>query len=99
MKIVDDIPSKSALLINNGKESGHHQALPDEELLRIKTAIPALPKPAQRLYMSLLTYTGMRREEILGLRWEDINLTKRYATISRAVTYKFSSLTTTLATF
>lgn len=87
MKIVDDIPFKSALLINNGKESGHHQALPDEELLRIKTAIPALSKPAQRLYMGLLTYTGMRREEILGLRWEDVNLTKRYATISRAVTY------------
>lgn len=87
MKAVDDIPFKSALLVNNGKESGHHQALPDEELLRIKTAIPALPKPVQRLYMGLLVYTGMRREEILGLRWEDINLEQRYATVARAVTY------------
>lgn len=87
MKKVTDSPFKSALLMNNGKESGHHQALPDEELLRIKTAIPMLTKPIQRLYMGLLVYTGMRREEILGLRWEDINLTNRYALISRAVTY------------
>lgn len=87
MKKASDIPFKSALLVNKGKESGHHQALPDEELLRIKTAIPTLPRPSQRLYMGLLVYTGMRREEILGLRWEDVQLDERYATISRAVTY------------
>lgn len=87
MKKVTDSPFKSALLVNNGKESGHHQALPDDELQRIKDEIPKLKNPVEQLYMGLLVYTGMRREEILGLRWEDINLEQRYATVARAVTY------------
>lgn len=82
-----DIPFKSTLLVNKGRESGHHTALPDAELNRIKENIPTLDRPIECLYMGLLVYTGMRREEILGMRWEDINLDARYATVSRAVTY------------
>lgn len=37
--------------------------------------------------MAFLAYTGMRREEVLGLRWEDVNIEEHYATICRAITY------------
>lgn len=80
-------PFKSVLLFNTGKEASHHKPLPDAEIARIKSAIPTLEKADERLFMGLLAYTGMRREEIFGLRWEDLNLRERYGTVVRAVTY------------
>lgn len=87
MKIIEDTPIKSTLLKNPGKAAGHHKALPDEKMAQIKRDLPQLADDQERLYMALLVYTGMRREEILGLRWEDIHLEDCYATIQRAVTY------------
>lgn len=84
-------PFKSTLLVNNGRPSGHHVALPDEEMIRIKRGIPYLEKPIERIYMGLLVYTRMRREEILGMRWEDIHVDDRYAVVVRAVTYPHNS--------
>ena len=40
-----------------------------------------------RLYLSLVIFTGMRRGEVLGLRWEDINLEQNYILVRRNVTY------------
>lgn len=87
MKLIDDSPIKKTLLSNRGEPAGHHEALPDDVIARVKQQIPTLIDPDHRLYMALLAYTGMRREEILGLRWEDINFEQQYLTVSRAVTY------------
>lgn len=87
MKIVDDTPFKMALLTIEAKEAGHHEALPDEVVDRVKRTIAELPEPRQRLYMGLLVYTGMRREEIAGLRWENIHLAKRYGEVCQVVVY------------
>ena len=87
MKLVDDCPIKKTLLINEGKESGHHQALPDNEVERVKKLVPEMENEQQRLYMGLLVYTGMRREEIAGIGWEHINLKERYGRIERVVVY------------
>lgn len=87
MKIVDDTPFKMALLTIEAKEAGHHEALPDEVVDRVKRTIADLPDPRQRLYMGLLVYTGMRREEIAGLRWENIHLAKRYGEVCQVVVY------------
>lgn len=87
MKLIDDTPFKMKLLRNSGEQAGHHKALPDDEVLRVKLAIPTLQDERQRLYMGLLAYTGMRREEILGLRWECINLQEGYGLIKTVVIY------------
>ena len=60
MKIIDDTPFKMALLSIDAAESGHHKALPDAEVDRIKKEIPSLTDPRQRLYMGLLAFTGLR---------------------------------------
>lgn len=87
MKIINESPFKKDLLRNPGTMSGHHKALDDDEISRIKKLIPMLEDKRERLYMGLLVYTGMRREEVLGLRWEDLNLDENYGYIVRAVTY------------
>lgn len=87
MDLISQSPMKKTLLRINAEEGGHHTALPDEEVLRIKREIPSLAVKDQRLFMGLLVYTGMRPEEVMGLRWEDICLSKQYAEIKRAVTY------------
>lgn len=87
MELVRNNPIKKTLLSNNGTESGHHKALPDSEVLRVKREIPKLEDPQQRLYMALLVYTGMRREEVLGLGWEHLNLTECYGHVQRTVTF------------
>ena len=87
MKIIDDTPFKMALLSIDAEASEHHEALPDEEVDRVKKEIAELKDERQRLYMGLLVYTGMRREEIAGLRWENIHLDKRFGEIRRVVVY------------
>ena len=87
MKIIDDTPFKMALLSIDAAESGHHKALPDAEVDRIKKEIPSLTDPRQRLYMGLLAFTGLRVEEIAGMRWENIHLDKHFGEVRRVVVY------------
>ena len=87
LKIVDDSPIKKTLLTNDGEASSHHIALLDDEATAVKKAIPLLDNEQQKLYMGLLVYTGMRREEIAGLGWEHIHLDDGYGSVRRTVTY------------
>jgi len=89
MKLIEDIPIKRTLLRINAEQAGHHEALSDAEIARVKNEIPFLKSRSQRLYMTLLVYLGMRPEEVMGLKWEDIHLNheKPHAIIVRAVTY------------
>lgn len=87
MKLIDDTPFKSTLLRVRSHRGGHHKALPDAEVSRIKREIPALQDTRQRLYMALLVYTGMRREEVLGLGWENIHLDENYGEVKRVVVF------------
>lgn len=91
MELVEKSPFKPTLLRNHGKQSGHHTPLPDEEVARVKALIPSIADPRQRLYAALLVYTGMRREEIAGLRWENVHLEDCYGEIHRVVIYPGNS--------
>lgn len=100
MGVVQSSPVKNALLKNPGKSAKHHKAIPSEEMDRIKKAIPSLSNERERLYMTLLAYTGMRPEEVLGMRWEHIHLenpNKAYCRVERTVTYTGRAKTTTIS--
>ena len=88
LKYISDNPINPELLKNPGKKAKHHTALTQAEALKARAKIPELEDERQRLFMALLAYdTGMRPEEILGLRWEDINFERGYLEIRRTVTY------------
>ena len=87
MGLVSESPMKRTLLRIDAEEGTHHTALPDEEIMRIKREIPLLAVRNERLFMALLAFTGMRPEEIMGLKWEDVHLERQYAEVKRAVIY------------
>lgn len=87
MKVIPESPFKVKLLRNNGKPSGHHKALPDQEVDRVKREVPLLEDERKRVYMGFLIYTGLRREEILGLRWDQINFVESYGSVGQVVIY------------
>ena len=91
MKIIPETPFKHSLLNIRAEEAGHHKAMTDEEIQRVRQAIPHLQDRDERLYMGLLAYTGMRPEEALGMCWENVALEQQYAKVVQAVTYPGNS--------
>lgn len=80
-------PLKSKLLTIGGKETRSHKAIPAEKMKEIREAIPSIKEPILKNMLALLSYTGMRFEEVLGLRWEDIDYDGGWIMIQRAVVH------------
>jgi len=80
-------PFNSKRLIIGGKATEHHKAIPAEKMLAIKSQITSVPDIRVRHMLALLCFTGMRLEEILGLRWEDIDFDDGWISIQRAVVH------------
>lgn len=91
-ELIPKFPYKPTLIVNNGLPSTHHKALPPDVFDEVKRRIPTLENPKERIFMALLASTGMRPEEIYGLRWEDISSDWTYLRIVRAVTYPDKNL-------
>lgn len=87
MNLIHESPFKKTLIKIKAEPAGHHVALPDAQVAHIKNGIPELEGRDERIYMALLVFTGMRPEEIYGLRWQDVYLDQQYGIISLAVTY------------
>ena len=83
-EIIMKNPLKSKRIENNGKAVEHHKALPKEKIFEIKKGLPELEERLRWLG-GLLCYTGMRFEEVLGCRFEDIS--NGWITIQRAVVH------------
>ena len=47
-----------------------------------------LPQERDRLYLASLLFTGMRRGEVLGLQWGDIDFEKNVILVDRSVTFE-----------
>lgn len=92
MNLISDSPVKNKLLKNNGEDSSHHKAMLPAEYAEIRKKALSLRNPRHQLYACLLAYTGMRIEEILGLKWELINLDGGYCIVQEVVTYPDKSL-------
>ena len=80
-------PLKSNRLVIGGKETEHHKAIPEEKMKQIREGIPELSDIRVRMMLALFCYTGMRMEEVLGLRWEDIDFDAGWIHIQRAVVH------------
>ena len=64
-----------------GKAGVKQDALLREQLPVWFAAVRALPSPVAAAYLQTLLLTGARPGEVLGLRWEDVNLQWRGLTI------------------
>ncbi len=82
--IIPRNPFKSIKLEIGGKESVHHKAIPKAKFDVLKKALPTL-KDQEFYIFTLLCYTGMRFEEVLGFRWEDYD--GEWLSVERAVVH------------
>lgn len=80
-------PVRSQRLTNPGKESKGVHALPLEDMIDIMENIGRMADPYEALYIAFPFYIGLRHEEVLGLKWEDIDWQSKRIHIQRAITY------------
>lgn len=80
-----DITASRKLVIPSNKKTVR-EALSIEDFLDVVDHLNSLTVRDRR-FMALLMYTGLRRGEALGLRWEDIDQTRGVIHVSRNVTY------------
>ena len=81
-------PARSKRLTNPSRKVTTRNALTSVDLNDIICQLPRLSREQERLFLRLLIYTGMRRNEVLGLRWDDVDLAEGIICVRRGVTYK-----------
>lgn len=86
-EIITKNPVRSQRLMNPGRESKGVHALPVEAMIDIMEGIERMPDPSEAIYIALAFYAGLRREEVLGLQWEDIDFRAKRLHIQRAIAY------------
>lgn len=85
MGVIEDSPIKNTLLRIKAENGGHHNAIDDDVVARIKQEIPSLTNEDERPYMTLLVFMCLRPEEVYGLQWSDLHLESNYGQIERVV--------------
>ena len=84
-EILSRNPLRSRRIEIGGKDTVPHQAIPKAKMELIKAALPGMEPGRVRNMLVLLCYSGMRFEEILGLKWSDID--GEWIYIQRAVVH------------
>lgn len=84
--IIEHDPTDSRKLFIPSKKETKRTALEKDDFLDVVKNISTL-KGRHYLLMALLTMSGLRRGEILGLKWEDFFWDKGYIFVQRAVTF------------
>lgn len=80
-------PARNSRLANNGHESDGTIPLAFEEYRAIVNNVSQIKDSQTQLAVALLALTGMRREELLGLKWTDIDMRSKQIHIQRAIIY------------
>ena len=83
-RLIERNPLHSRFIKIGGRDTVPHKALPKEKMQQIRAQARLLDRK-EKLMVALLSYTGMRFEEVLGIRWDDIN--DDWITIQRAVVH------------
>jgi len=84
--LIEKDPTSSRRLIIPSEKVTIREALPLADFKDILVNLPKLPDEERRL-LALLMLTGMRRGEVLGLHWEDIDLEKELIHVQWNVTH------------
>lgn len=83
--IIKKNPAKSRRLTNPGKESDGISSMLRDDYRRLLEKLSTMEDARIQLMLSLMAYTGLRREEVLGLMWEDIDFETGFLHVQRAV--------------
>lgn len=83
-KLVTENPATSSRLQMCGCETEGTASLSEAEYRRLVALIPTLTDPREQLLLALFLLTGMRRSEVLGLKWEDIDFDEKWIHVQRA---------------
>lgn len=87
-KLIPADPSKSKRITIPSKGRKERASLTPEQLRSVIQGIASeLKNDDERRLLALYLFTGMRRGEVLGLKWEDIDFKKRLLHVERSVTY------------
>lgn len=84
--LIEKDPTSSRRLVIPSDKVTERTALPLADFKDILSHLPELAEEERRL-LALLMLTAMRRGEVLGLRWEDIDLEKGLIHVRRNVTH------------
>lgn len=84
--LIEKDPTSSRRLIIPSDKVTEREALPLADFKDILGHLSDLPAEERRL-LALLMLTGMRRGEVLGLRWEDIDMENNFIHVRRNVTH------------
>lgn len=85
--LIEKNPAVSSRLNNPGRETEGTIPLSLKRFREIISIIPEINEPSKQMLLCLYCLTGMRREEVLGLRWEDIDFETRQIHVQRALAY------------
>lgn len=88
--LIEKNPAGSKRIKLGGKQGTGIKALPRETVKDLIGKIQGADDVHVKFYLAFILYAGMRREEVLGLRWEDINFDTGFLRIERAITYPSS---------
>lgn len=80
-------PAASKKIKLPSERKTERQALTTEQLFTVLSGVDHLEPGNDRRYMGLLLLTGMRKGEVLGLKWEDIDFDCNTIHIQRQVVY------------
>ena len=86
-KIIPENPAKSKRLANPSTKEKERMAVPEQQYREIVKNLMKLESSDEKLMLALLLFTGMRRGEVLGLRWNDIDFEQKCIHIRRNVTH------------
>jgi len=89
-ELITKNPADSKRINLGGREGNGIKALPRETVKDLIGKIQGADDVHVKFYLAFMLYAGMRREEVLGLRWEAINFDIGFLHIERAVTYPSS---------
>lgn len=90
-ELIEKNPASDRRLDIPTDKKTEREALPVEDMRDILSKLNVLDEQDRR-YAALIFFTGMRRGEVLGLKWCDIDLQANEIHISRNVTYPTSHL-------
>lgn len=86
-EIISKNPARDRRINNPAEEGEETVSLTRAQVIAIQEAIPTLKDARERCLLGLLAYSSMRREELLALRWENIDFKSNTFEIKEALVY------------